>query len=227
VVEVFVRSIKDFEVPASLTGQGIRGSLTGDEQGEGHETRHDRRKHLQFLLQPSEKADAHLLTGRSKGDRARNKLPVRVHEQRTCLVDLCAGTGLRLVQIAAQAPVARLRLRSTLESEVSLGTRKLGIGARILGLRAGLVSILLFRCQPAAEFLFFGLCSRQLIHQVAALVLRDRLVPHSLSVLHPEALNPPLESSPIGSKLQSLGSRRNPFGEGGRLASNTVKFEVI
>jgi hypothetical protein len=114
-----------------------------------------------------------------------------------------------------------------LESEASLGARKLGISARNLGLRAGLVSILFFRCQSAAEFLFFGLRSRQLIHQVAALVLHGRPVPHSLSELRPEALNPPLDSSPFGSKLRGQGPRRNPFDEGSRLASNTVKFEVI
>jgi hypothetical protein len=157
-VEVFIGPIKDFEVPTSLMGQGIHDSLTGDERSEGHETRHDRRKDLQFLLQPSEKAEAHLLTGCFKGGCTRTKLPIRVHEQRTRSVDLCAGRGLRLVQIAVQAPV--VCLRSTLESEDSLGACKLGIGARSLGLRAGLVIILLFRCQPTVEFLFFGLRSR-------------------------------------------------------------------
>jgi hypothetical protein len=125
-----------------------------------------------------------------------------VHEQRACSVHLCAGRDLRFVQIATQAPVVRLRLCNTLESEVGLGARELGLGTRSLGLRAGPVRILLFRRQPAGEVLFFGLCSRQLLHQVAALVLRDRFVPDNLSVLRPEALNPPLESSPFGSKLR-------------------------
>jgi hypothetical protein len=50
---------------------------------------------------------------------------------------------------------------------------------------------------------------------------------HSLSELHPEALIPPFESPPLGSELRGHGPRHNPFGEGGRLASTTVKFEVI
>jgi hypothetical protein len=60
-----------------------------------------------------------------------------------------------------------------------------------------------------------------------ALVLRGQLVPHSLNVLRLEAFNPPLESSPFGSELQGQSPRRNPFREGDRLASNTIKFEVI
>jgi hypothetical protein len=54
----------------------------------------------------------------------------------------------------------RLRLRITLEGEASLSSRKLGIDARSLGLCTGLVSILLFHSQSAAEFLYFGLRSR-------------------------------------------------------------------
>jgi hypothetical protein len=66
--------------------------------------------------------------------------------------------------MTVQAPVVRLRHRSALEGKASLGARKFGIGTRSLGLCAGLVSILLLRCQSVAEFLFFGLRSRQLIH---------------------------------------------------------------
>jgi hypothetical protein len=50
-----------------------------------------------------------------------------------CSVHPCAGRGLRLVQIAAKAPVVRLCLRSTLEGKASLGACKFGIGARSLG----------------------------------------------------------------------------------------------
>jgi hypothetical protein len=39
-------------------------------------------------------------------------------------------------------------------------------------------------------------------------------------------LNPPLESLPFGSELQGQGPRHNPLGEGGRLASNTIKFSI-
>jgi hypothetical protein len=156
-VEVFIGPIKDFEVPASLTGQGIRCSLAGDERSEEHETRHDRRKHLQLLLQLPEKAEAHLLTRCIKGGRARTKLLVRVHEQRTRSVHPCAGRGLCLVQIATKVPV--VRLCSTLEGKTSLGARKFDIDTRSLGLRASFVSILFFRCQQAAELFFFGLRS--------------------------------------------------------------------
>jgi hypothetical protein len=60
-VAVLVGSIKHFKVPAPLVGQGIRSAFTGDERGEGHETRHDSLENLQFLLQSREEANAHLL----------------------------------------------------------------------------------------------------------------------------------------------------------------------
>ena len=107
------------------------------------------------------------------------------------------------------------------EGKASLGACKFSFGARRLSLRAGLVSVFFLRGQPAAKFLLFGLRRRQLVHQIAALSFHDRLVPHSLSELRPEALIPP-----FGSKLQGQGPRRNLFGEGGRLASTIVKFEV-
>ena len=68
--------------------------------------------------------------------------------------------------------MARLHLSSTLESEVALGTGEVGLGTGSLGLRAGPVCILLFHRQLVANVLFFGLCSRQLLHQVVALVFR-------------------------------------------------------
>jgi hypothetical protein len=104
---------------------------------------------------------------------------------------------------------------------------EVGIGTGSLGLYAGPVHILLFRRQSAAEVLFFSLRHRQLLHQIAALVFRGWFVSHSLSMLRSEALNPPLDSSPFGSKLRGQCPRRNVLGEGGRLAQKTVKFEVI
>jgi hypothetical protein len=77
-LEVFVRSVEDFEVPTSLMGQGIHGPFAGDKGGEGHEARHNRQEHLQLLLQPPKEAEAHLLTGRFKGGGPRTKLTVRV-----------------------------------------------------------------------------------------------------------------------------------------------------
>jgi hypothetical protein len=143
-VEVFIGLNEDFEVPASLMGLCIRGPLTGDEQSEGHETRHDRWKHLQLLLQPPKKVEANLLARCIKGGRTRTELPVCIHEQCTRSVHPCAGRGLRFVQIVAKAPVVRLRLRSMLEGKASLG-------ARSLSLRAGLVSVLLLHGQPMAK----------------------------------------------------------------------------
>jgi hypothetical protein len=77
----------------------------------------------------------------------------------------CASGGLRSVQIDAKTPVPRLRIGSTLEGEVGLGTGR-------LGLHVGPVRVLLFHREPAAEILFLSLRRRQLLKQVAAPVLR-------------------------------------------------------
>jgi hypothetical protein len=45
-LEAFIRLVEDLKVPASLVGQGIRGPLTGDEGGKGHEARHSCQEHL-------------------------------------------------------------------------------------------------------------------------------------------------------------------------------------
>jgi hypothetical protein len=170
--DVFVRTVEDFEVPASLTGQGIHDPFTGDERSEGHETRHNRRQHLQFLLQPPEKAEAHFLTRCIKGGGTRTKLPVRVHKQWMRSIDLCAGRGLCPVQTATRATVVCLRLRNELDGEIGLRARKLGLGTRGLGLHVGLVRILFFCRQLAAEVLLFSLRSRRFLLQFVGLVLR-------------------------------------------------------
>jgi hypothetical protein len=74
--------------------------------------------------------------------------------------------------MAAKAPVVRLCLRSTLDGKASLDARKLSFGTRSLGHRAGFVSILPLRGQPAAKFLLFILRRRQLVRQIAVLVFR-------------------------------------------------------
>jgi hypothetical protein len=157
-------------VPASLVGQGIHGPFAGDERGKGHEARHNRWEHLQLLLQPSEEAEAHLLTGRIKGSSPHTKLSVRVRELCMRPVDLCTRRGLRFVQAAAQAAVARFNLLSALASKIGLSTRKFGLGTCGLRLDIGLVRIPLFRCQPTAEVHFLGLHRRQPLHQPATLV---------------------------------------------------------
>jgi hypothetical protein len=140
-------------VPAPHTGQGIRSPFTGNKRGKGHETRHDSREQLQFLLQPSEKVEAHLLAGRNKGGGTRTKLPVRVHEQCMCSDVPCAGGGLCFVQIATQAPMGQFCISSMLESEVGLGTGEVDLGTGNLGLRASPDCILLFRRRPRSSFL--------------------------------------------------------------------------
>jgi hypothetical protein len=65
-----------------------------------------------------------------------------------CLVDLRAGRGLRFVQVAAQATVMRLRLRSTLEREVGLCARELGLFAQALSASSSVAS----RASAAASF---------------------------------------------------------------------------
>jgi hypothetical protein len=81
--------------------------------------------------------------------------------------------------------------------------------------------------KPATKVLFFSLRRRQLLQQIAALVFRGRFVSHSLSMLHSEALNPPLESPSFGSKLRGQCPQRNVLGKGSRLTQKAVKFEAI
>jgi hypothetical protein len=79
-------------------------------------------------------------------------------------LDLYAGQGLRFVQAAAQAAVARFRLFSVLVGKIGLCTRKFGLGTCSLRFITGLVCILLLRRQLTDEVLFLGLCSSQLLH---------------------------------------------------------------
>jgi hypothetical protein len=46
-------------------------------------------------------------------------------------------------------------------------------------------------------------------------------------VLRPEAFNPTLESSPLGSEHRGQGTRHNMFGEGGRLVQKAVKCAIM
>jgi hypothetical protein len=123
-------------------------------------------------MQPSEEAEAHLLTGRIKGSGPRTKLPVRVHELCMRPVDLCASRGLCFVQANAQAAVARFRLLSALASETGLRTCKFGLSLCSPRLSAGPICIFPLRHQLKAEVLLLGLRSRQLLHQPATLVFR-------------------------------------------------------
>jgi hypothetical protein len=86
-------------------------------------------------------------------------------------VDLHAGRGLRLVQVATQAVVVRLRLHSVLDGEIGLRARTLGLGTSGLGLHTGLVRILFLHRKLAAEVLLFSLHSHQLLLQLAELIL--------------------------------------------------------
>jgi hypothetical protein len=172
-LEVFVRSVEDFEVPASLAGQGTHGPFAGDKGGEGHEARHNRWEHFQLLLQPPKKAEAHLLTGCFKGSGPCTKLPVRVHELRVRPIDLCARRGLRFVQAVAQAAEPRLHLLDALAGETVLRPRKFGLGLCSLRLSTGSICVLPLRRQLTPGFLLLGLRSRQPLHQPTTLVLRS------------------------------------------------------
>jgi hypothetical protein len=110
-------------------GQSICSPLASNERGKGHETGHDGREQLQFLLQPPEEAEAHLSIRCDEGGGPRTKLTVRVHEQRVCSVDPSAGGSLCFVHIAAQTPLPRLRIDGALEGKVGHGMGNLGLGA--------------------------------------------------------------------------------------------------
>jgi hypothetical protein len=152
-VEVLGYPIKDFKMPTSLTVQGIRSPLAGNERGEGHETGHDGREQLQLLLQPSEEIEAHLFAGFVKGHGSRTELTVRLHEQCVRSIDLSAGGGLCPVHVAAQTSLPQLRVSGALEG-------KTGLGAGSLGLGAVLFRVLPFRRKPTAEVLLLSLYHR-------------------------------------------------------------------
>jgi hypothetical protein len=197
-------------MPTSLTGQGIRNPLTGNERGVGHETGCDGRERLQLLLQPPEEAEAHLFAGFVKRGGSHAELTVHVNEQRVRSVDPSAGGGLCPVNITAQALQPRLRIDSALEGKAGLGAGSLDLGACFFR------AVPLFR-KPTTEVLFLRLCLRQLLQQVTAPVLRYRLVSDGLRMLRSEALDPPLESPPLGRVLRGQRPRSNTLGEGSRL----------
>jgi hypothetical protein len=102
-VEVLGYPIEDFEMPTTLTGQGIRCPLTGNERGIGHEAGRDRQERLQLLLQPPEKAKAHLFARHVKRGGSRAELALRIHKQRVRPFNPSASGGLRLLGVAVQA----------------------------------------------------------------------------------------------------------------------------
>lgn len=81
---------------------------------------------------------------------------------------------------------------------------KLQVGntlANNLGLRAGVLHILLFIIEPATKVLIFLLKRRHLVEKVLALIFGRRLVPDCLGMLRSKALNPPLEPFPLENQL--------------------------
>jgi hypothetical protein len=101
---------------------------------------------------------------------------VRIHEQRVRPFNPSAGGGLRLLGVAAQPLQPRLRVGGALEG-------KAGLSAGSLGLCMGLFHALPLLRKPTAEVLFLRLRRRQLLKQVAAPILRCRLVPDCLRML--------------------------------------------
>jgi hypothetical protein len=137
-------------------GQGICRSLAGNERGIGHEAGRNRRERLLLLLQPPEKAKAHLFARLVKRGSSRAELTVCIHEQRVRPLNPSAGGGLCLFGVAAQALQPRLRVGSALEG-------KAGLSAGSLGLCAGLFCALPFLRKLTAEVLFLRLRRRQLL----------------------------------------------------------------
>jgi hypothetical protein len=119
-----------------------------------------------------------------------------------------AGGGLRLLGVAAQALQPQLRIGGTLESKIGLSTCNVGFSAGSLGLYASFFHALPLPCKPTAKVFFLCLHRRQLLKQVAALILHHRLVPDCLRMLRPEALDSPLKSPPLSRKLEAMRSAK-------------------
>jgi hypothetical protein len=107
-------------------------------------------------------------------------------------LDLRTHRGLRLVQAVAQAAKPHLHLLGALVGETGLRPCKLGLGLRRLRLSKSFVCVPPLLRQPTPEILLLGLRSRQPLSQPTDLVFRSRLVPNSIRMLRPEALDPAL-----------------------------------
>ena len=142
------------------------------------------------------------------------QLPVRVHELRMRPLDLRARRDLGFVHAVAQAIEPRLQLLGTLAGETGLRPRKFGLGLFSLRISNGLVRVPPLLCQLTPKIPLLGLRSSQPLRQLAAFVLRSRLLLNSIRMLCPETLD-------FGNKLRSQGTRCNMVGKGGRLPQKT------
>jgi hypothetical protein len=145
-IEVLVRSVEDFEMPPSISGQSIRSPLTGNERRVGHETRHDRQERLQHILKLPQKVFPHLLPRFVKGGGLRAKVTVCILEKHVRSFNPSAGGSLPFRCVRAYsltlAPCRRC----------ASGGLRLHVGS--LSLCAGFFRILLIS-KSATKVLFF------------------------------------------------------------------------
>jgi hypothetical protein len=194
--EALIGLVEDLKIPAPLAGQSIHDLLTGDEGGEGHETRHDCWQDPQLLLQPLKEAEVHLLAGRFEEGGPRTLLPVRIHELRVRPLNLRARQGLGFIHAAAKAAELRPQLLGTLAGETGLCPRKFSVGLSSLRVGDGLISFPPLLRQLAPEIPLLGLNSGQPLRQPAVFTFRRRLLPNSVRMLRTEMLD-------FSSKLRS------------------------
>jgi hypothetical protein len=118
-------------------------------------------------------------------------------------LDLHVRRGLHFVQAVAQATEPRLQLLGMLAGETALCPHKFGLGLRSLRLSIGSVCVPPLLRQLVPEIHLLGLHSRHPLRQLVASVFHSWLFPSSFRMLRSEALDPALESLPLGSKLRS------------------------
>jgi hypothetical protein len=150
-IEVLIRPVEDFEMPTSLSGQGIHSPLAGNKGCIGHKVCCDGRERLQLLLQPPKKAKPHLLPQFVEGSGLHVELTVRIHEMCVRPLDPSASGGLRLLAMAADVPRLQLHVGGMLASGFSLRAGGLSFDASDLSLSAGFLRVFLLLGKSVVE----------------------------------------------------------------------------
>jgi hypothetical protein len=129
-------------------------------------------------------------------------------------LDLRTRRGLGFIHAVAQAAEPCLQLLGALVAKTSLRPCNFGLSLCSLHISTGFVRVPPLLRQLTPKIPLLGLRSSQPLRQLAAFVLRSRLLLNSIRMLCLETLD-------FGNKLRSQGTRCNMVGKGGRLPQKT------